>query len=195
MAKKYWEFWGDLYEKNIRLNIIIIFLILLVAVQGYALFKVTTRQTPIYYIPSQSVAGLAKPNDIPDSAIKAFGAYFIMNMANITPATVDAAYTAIKKYMSPRLLARSEAKMVKELPRIKNDSISSLFSIKEEGILEIKGEGRKRIYRLTLKGERVVYMGREELSKKDVTFRVEMQLVPPTEGNPYGITVVNYEQI
>ena len=38
-------------------------------------------------------------------------------------------------------------------------------------------------------------MGREELSKKDVTFRVEMQLVPPTEGNPYGITVVNYEQI
>ena len=80
--------------------------------------------------------------------------------------------------------------MEEEITRVIRDNISSLFSLSKEPELE----DSKTDYKVTLTGEKVLYMGKEKLDMRLLRYIITLQRIPPLETNPYGLVVAGVKQ-
>lgn len=173
-------FWG------ISLYAVIIFCIALLL----ALFKVSTKPQAIYYIPGAQEAGVAYPNRIEKGTICGFASNWLLNRNNFTPVTVKDTYARAMRYMAPGLLSRTKASLEDEMSRVTRDSISSLFSLSKEPELEDSGED----FKVTLTGEKIIFMGKEKLDDRILRYTMTLQRIPPIETNPYGLVIAGVKQ-
>ena len=72
-----------------------------------------------------------------------------------------------------------------ELRKITREKISSVFTLLEDPHIEESVAG----YRVTFKGERGIYIGKEEMSRDGVKYVVELRRASLTAGNPFGLVV------
>ena len=153
-------------------------------------FKLSTRPQAIYYIPGAQEAGIAYPNRIDKKVIANFASNWLLNRNNFTPATVKDTYERAMRYMAPELLSRTKAGLEDEMSRVTRDSISSLFSLKEEPeLLESAAE-----YKVTLIGEKALYMGKERLDARVLRYTITLKKTAPIENNPYGLVIAGVKQ-
>jgi len=153
-------------------------------------FKLSTRPQAIYYIPGAQEAGIAYPNRIDKKVIANFASNWLLNRNNFTPATVKDTYERAMRYMAPELLSRTKAGLEDEMSRVTRDSISSLFSFKEEPeLLESAAE-----YKVTLIGEKALYMGKERLDARVLRYTITLKKTAPIENNPYGLVIAGVKQ-
>ena len=153
-------------------------------------FKLSTRPQAIYYIPGAQEAGIAYPNRIDKKVIASFASNWLLNRNNFTPTTVKDTYERAMRYMAPELLSRTKAGLEDEMSRVTRDSISSLFSFKEEPeLLESAAE-----YKVTLIGEKALYMGKERLDARVLRYTVTLKKTAPIENNPYGLVIAGVKQ-
>ena len=76
------------------------------------------------------------------------------------------------------------------MSRVTRDSISSLFSFKEEPeLLESAAE-----YKVTLIGEKALYMGKERLDARVLRYTITLKKTAPIENNPYGLVIAGVKQ-
>ena len=153
-------------------------------------FKLSTRPQAIYYIPGAQEAGIAYPNRIDKKVIASFASNWLLNRNNFTPTTVKDTYERALRYMAPELLSRTKAGLEDEMSRVTRDSISSLFSFKEEPeLLESAAE-----YKVTLIGEKALYMGKERLDARVLRYTITLKKTAPIENNPYGLVIAGVKQ-
>ena len=92
--------------------------------------------------------------------------------------------------MAPELLSKTEASLEDEITRVTRDNISSLFSLSKEPELEdLKGE-----FKVTLTGEKIIFMGKEKLDDRILRYVITLQRTPPIETNPYGLVIAGVKQ-
>jgi hypothetical protein len=108
-----------------------------------------------------------------------------MNWSNFTPETVESVYARSIVYMSPALLSQTRAKLASEIQQVHSDRISSIYTLKEDPAVSNNDRG----FDVSFSGKRGVYMGKEQLSIQDVSYVININQVPPTDANPYGLVV------
>jgi len=171
---------------GISLYAVIIFCIALL----FTLYKVSIKPQAIYYIPSTQEAGIAYPNRIEKGTICGFASNWLLNRNNFTPLTVKDTYQRAMRYMAPGLLSRTKASLEDEISRVTRDSISSLFSLSKEPELEDSGTD----FKVTLTGEKIIFMGKEKLDDRILRYTMTLQRTPPIETNPYGLVIAGVKQ-
>lgn len=154
------------------------------------LFKVSTKPQAIYYIPSAQEAGIAYPGHIDKAVVCGFASNWLLNRNNFTPVTVKDTYQRAMRYMAPELLSRTRASLEDEISRVERDNISSLFSLSKEPELEDSSAD----FRVTLTGEKIIFMGKEKLDDRILCYTVTLQRIPPIETNPYGLVIAGVKQ-
>jgi hypothetical protein len=171
---------------GISLYAVIIFCIALLV----TLFKVSTKPQAIYYIPSAQEAGVAYPNRIDKAVACGFASNWLLNRNNFTPLTVKDTYQRAMRYMAPGLLSRTKASLEDEISRVTRDNISSLFSLSREPELEDSGTD----FKVTLTGEKIIFMGKEKLDDRILRYIMTLQRIPPIETNPFGLVIAGVKQ-
>ena len=154
------------------------------------LFKVSTKPQAIYYIPSAQEAGIAYPNHMDKAVVCGFASNWLLNRNNFTPQTVKDTYQRAMRYMAPQLLSRTKASLEDEMSRVERDNISSLFSLSKEPELEDSNTD----FRVTLTGEKIIFMGKEKLDDRILRYTITLQRIPPIETNPYGLMIAGVKQ-
>jgi hypothetical protein len=154
------------------------------------LFKVSTKPQSIYYIPSTQEAGIAYPNRIDKAVVCGFASNWLLNRNNFTPLTVKDTYARAMRYMAPGLLSRTKASLEDEISRVTRDNISSLFSLSKEPESEDSGTD----FKVTLTGEKIIFMGKEKLDDRILRYTMTLQRIPPIETNPYGLVIAGVKQ-
>ena len=154
------------------------------------LFKVSTKPQSIYYIPSAQEAGMAYPNRIDKAVVCGFASNWLLNRNNFTPVTVKDTYMRAMRYMAPGLLSRTKASLEDEISRVTRDNISSLFSLSKEPESEDSGLD----FKVTLTGEKIIFMGKEKLDDRILRYSITLQRIPPIETNPYGLVIAGVKQ-
>ncbi len=171
---------------GISLYAVIVFCIALLV----TLFKVSTKPQSIYYIPSAQEAGIAYPNRIDKVVVCGFASNWLLNRNNFTPLTVKDTYQRAMRYMAPGLLSRTKASLEDEISRVTRDSISSLFSLSKDPESEDSGTD----FKVTLTGEKIIFMGKEKLDDRILRYTMTLQRIPPIETNPYGLVIAGVKQ-
>jgi len=154
------------------------------------LFKLSTKPQAIYYIPSAQEAGIAYPNRIDKAVVCGFASNWLLNRNNFTPLTVKDTYQRAMRYMAPGLLSRTKASLEDEISRVARDNISSLFSLSNEPELEDSGTD----FKVTLIGEKIIFMGKEKLDDRILRYIMTLQRIPLIETNPYGLVIAGVKQ-
>jgi len=171
---------------GISLYAVIAFCIILLV----TLFKVSTKPQSIYYIPSAQEAGIAYPNRMDKAVVCGFASNWLLNRNNFTPVTVKDTYARAMRYMAPGLLSRTKASLEDEISRVARDNISSLFSLSKEPESEDSGLD----FKVTLTGEKIIFMGKEKLDDRILRYTITLQRIPPIETNPYGLVIAGVKQ-
>lgn len=184
------EKWAHAEETSAFLGIslyaVIAFCLVLLAI----LFKVSTKPQAIYYIPSAQEAGIAYPNRIEKGTVCGFASNWLLNRNNFTPLTVKDTYQRAMRYMAPALLSRTKASLEDEILRVTRDNISSLFSLSKDPELEDSSLD----FKVTLTGEKIIFMGKEKLDDRILRYTITLQRIPPIETNPYGLVIAGVKQ-
>ncbi len=184
------EKWAHAEETSAFLGLTLYATIAFSIILLVTVFKLSTRPQAIYYIPGAQEAGIAYPNRIDKKVIASFASNWLLNRNNFTPTTVKDTYERAMRYMAPELLSRTKAGLEDEMSRVTRDSISSLFSLKEEPeLLESAAE-----YKVTLTGEKALYMGKERLDARVLRYTITLKKTAPIENNPYGLVIAGVKQ-
>jgi hypothetical protein len=184
------ERWSTAEAINGKLMVSIVILTLLCGVLVMALIQTVLQPRPIYYIPSIREAGIAYPQSIPENAVSVFTVSWVLNWTNFTPVTVDEAYSRAQKFMSPKLLSKTQARLKNDILQVKSNSMSSLFSISGDPILSKDN----KFYKVSITGEKGVFVGKEAVSTQNITYRITLKKVNPTDANPYGLMIDELDQ-
>ena len=184
------EKWAKAEETSAFLGITLYAVIAFCIALLVTLFKVSVRPQAIYYIPSAQEAGIAYPNRIDKAVVCGFASNWLLNRNNFTPVTVKDTYTRAMRYMAPGLLSRTKASLEDEISRVTRDNISSLFSLSKEPELEESGTD----FKVTLTGEKIIFMGKEKLDDRILRYTITLQKIPPIETNPYGLVIAGVKQ-
>ena len=184
------EKWAQAEQTSAFLGISLYAIIIFCIVLLVTLFKVSTKPQAIYYIPSAQEAGVAYPNRIEKGTICGFASNWLVNRNNFTPLTVKDTYQRAMRYMAPALLSRTRTSLEDEISRVARDNISSLFSLSKDPELEDSGAD----FKVTLTGEKIIYMGKEKLDDRILRYTMTLQKVPPIETNPYGLVIAGVKQ-
>ena len=149
------------------------------------LILVAVRPKAIHYLPAAPTAGFSYPGHIPSSSAVSFSSAWLMNWLNYSPGTAEEVYERSLVFMAPSFQARIKAGLDDELAKIERDKLASVFTLKEEPRADETASG----FRVTFVGERGIYVGKEEMSREDVRFILDVRRAYPTETDPYGLVV------
>ena len=65
-----------------------------------------------------------------------------------------------------------------------------MFSITQDPSIILEKIG----FRVSLQGDKGVYLGKEEIKIQHTTFLIKVRTVNPTENNPYGLLIEEIDQ-
>ena len=184
-SSEFFERYGRAEDSNVKLHLALVVVGLIAILLVFAVIFVASRPKPIHYIPGAISACVSYPNQIPKSSIVSCATSWLMNWSNFTPETVQSVYARSIIYMSPALLSQTRAKLASEIQQVYTDRISSIYTLKEDPTVSNNDRG----FDVSFSGKRGVYMGKEQLSIQDVSYVININQVPPTDANPYGLVV------
>ena len=184
------ERWARAEEISAYLGITLYAVIALCIVLLFVVFRLATKPKDIYYIPGAAQAGISYPNRIDKSQASAFASNWLLDRNNFTPLTAKDTYERAMRYMAPELLSKTKASLESEVTRVKQDNISSLFSLSKDP--EVLGQGAD--YKVTLTGQKALYMGKERLDERILRYTITLKRIPPIEDNPYGLAIEGVKQ-
>jgi len=155
------------------------------AVLAVGLIIVVIRPKAIHYVPAAPQAGFSYPGRVPSSSALSFACAWLMNWLNYSPGTAEDVYERSLVFMAPSFQARIKAGLDDELAKIDRDKLSSVFTLKGDPRVEESGSG----FRITFVGERGIYVGKEEMLREELCYKVDVRRAYPTETDPYGLVV------
>ena len=144
----------------------------------------------IYYVPNVYQAGVALPISDMSMVVSTFVSKWIMDWNNFNPVTASNAYARAQRFMSPYVLSKTRTRLSKDLEEIKQSEISSLLTVIDEpSVKKERGD-----YKVTIKTKKTLFMGKQMVKEQDITFKILINVVAPTEQNPLGLIVASIDQ-
>ncbi len=184
------ERWSNAEIINARLGLILMVMGSITLSLMATLIYVVIKPRPVYYVPGASSAGVAYAQSTTLTTVSMFTVAWVLNWSNFTPANVESVYKHAQQFMSPYLLARTKARLKKDLEQIKNNNISSLFSLSQEAVVVRDKEG----FNVTVWGDKGVYMGKEEIKLQKMVYHIHVRQSPATDWDPYGLIIEDIAQ-
>ena len=189
-SSRFFERYGRAEDTNVKLQLALVVVSLIAILLVFGLIFIASRPQPIHYIPGAVSAGVSYPNQVPKSSVISFATSWVMNWSNFTPETIESVYERSLIYMSPSFLSESRAKLSSEIQKVNSARISSIFTLKDDPTIEVNGHG----FDVFFSGKRGLYMGKEQMSIQDVQYTINIEQVPPTEANPYGLVINDFKK-
>ncbi len=184
------ERWSKAEVVNARLGLALIALTVVCLVLTGGLIYLMTKSRPIYCIPGLTSAGVAYAQENPQATASIFTASWVLNWLNFTPESVEEVYKRSQKFMSPHLLNQTKARLKRDIEQVKNNNISSMFSLNQDPRVEEEEEG----FNVTLNGDKGIYMGKEEIRTQKITYHIHLRSISSTDLNPYGLIIEDISQ-
>jgi len=184
------ERWSHAEVVNVKLGAALMVMGLIALSLTAALIYLAAKPRAIYYIPGVASPGIAYAQSSSKSTVLMFTVSWVLNWTNFTPATVEAVYKRAEGFMSPHLLAQTRSRLKKDLDQVKNNNISSLFSLTQEPLVQEETKG----FNVTITGDKGVYMGREEVKLQKTIYHIHIKQSPATDWNPYGLIIEDISQ-
>lgn len=189
-SSQFVERWSRAEYMNGKLTLILISVAGISVILTGALVYSALKPRPVYYISGSLDAGIALPQSVSGQTTIAFVSSWLLNWTNFTPATVSDVYLRAKRFMSPALLGRIQARLQKDLEQIKRDNISSMFSLTQEPTVSLEKAG----FNVIIHGESGIFMGKDEIKVQKMIYNVQVRKVNPTDNNPYGLMIEAIDQ-
>ncbi len=183
------ERWANAEQTNRTLGYAVIALSIVSFVLVIVLVQSSLKPRVIYSIPGTIQPGAAVPATGATIA-NAFAVSWLLSWSNITPATIEQSYTRARKFMSPSLLAQTRNMFEKDMKESQKNNIASTFSLDQDPVVE----GDKNGFWVIVRGKKGVYIGKEEVKIQQVTYRLRLRQINPTDANPYGMSVERIEE-
>ena len=137
------------------------------------LIYLVIKPRPIYYIRQTTSAGIAYPQGSFLTTVSMFAVSWVLNWSNFTPANVESVYKHAQQFMSPRFLAQTRIRFKKDLEQVKNNNISSLFSLNQEPLVQEITRG----FNVTISGDKGIYMGREQIKLQKMLYHLRVRQI------------------
>lgn len=189
-SSRFFERYAGAEEENMKLKLVTMVLGAVCVVQALGIAWCLVRPQAIYYVPGAVTSGVSYPGVVPMESVGAFASAWLMNWVNYTPETTGTVFERSSKYMSPGFLSKARATLLKEMERVRQDRISSVFALKKEPAVKKEGLG----FVVRLEGERGVFMGKEELAFEDIYYEVTLSVVPVSSVNVFGLVVTDLKK-
>lgn len=193
-SSEFFERYGRAEESNVKLHFLLVLISAIAIVLLIALVIIAVRPKSIYYIPGAVSTGISNPDEVPKASVESFATSWLMNWTNFAPETIASIYERSILYMAPGLLAKTRTQLGTEIDKVKNDRLSSIYTLQTQPTVETTKAGS---FMVVFEGQRGVYMGKEEMDVKKVRYSLGIERVPPTTINPFGLVVseIKKEQI
>jgi hypothetical protein len=181
----YFERYARAERQSTALGFMVYVLGGLCLVLAAALVVTVLRPKPIHYVPAMGGGGISYPGRVPASSVVSFASAWLLNWSNYAPETAEGVFKRSFLLMAPSFSARIRAGLDDELQKISREKISSVFMLSDEPKVEESAGG----FQVTFSGDRSVYIGKEEMTRENVHFTVDVRRAPMTEKNPYGLVI------
>jgi hypothetical protein len=182
--------WSSAEIVNGRLGIVLMVMTSMCLTLSASLVYVLSKPRPIYYVPGVPSAGIAFAQTDPKATVSIFSAAWVLNWANFTPATIEEVYKHSQQFMSPHLLNQTKSRVKRDIEQVKSNNISSMFSINHDPLVQAESDG----FMVKIKGDKGVYMGKEEIRTQKIIYHLRLRSMPPTDWNPYGLIIEEISQ-
>ncbi|MBI3315090.1 MAG: hypothetical protein HYZ86_04050 [Candidatus Omnitrophica bacterium] len=184
------ERWAGAEQNNMKLGYAVVALSVVCLVLAMVAGCSVLKPRSVYCVPGVAQTGLAVAPASGSMIANVFAVSWLLNWTNFTPATVEDAYARARRFMSPVLLSKTHISLEKDMEEVKKNNISSLFSLSQDPVVETDKNG----FCVTVRGQKGVYVGKEEIKVQQVVYRLRLRPVNPTDGNPYGMMVDRIDQ-
>jgi len=184
------ERWASAEQSNMKLGYAVVALSVVCLVLAMVAGCSVLKPRSVYCVPGVAQAGLAVAPASGSMTANAFAVSWLLNWTNFTPATVEDAYARARRFMSPVLLSKIHISLEKDMEEVKKNNISSLFSLSQDPVVETDKNG----FLVTVRGQKGVYVGKEEIKTQQVIYHLRLRPVNPTDGDPYGMMVEGIDQ-
>ena len=189
-SSQFIERWSTAEFVNSRLGAMLMVMSFCFLILTGTLIYITTKPRPIYYVPGVISAGVAYSQNTPKTTAGMFSSSWLLNWTNFTPASVEDVYKRAQRFMSPRLLSQTRTRLKKDIQQVKENNIASLFSLNQDPQVHEDSKG----FDVIIKGDKGVYMGKEEIKLQKTVYRIRLRQTPPTDFNPYGLIIDDINQ-
>ncbi len=172
-------------NQNIALGLTVYLLGALCFILAAGLIYVAARPKAVHYVPALATGGVSYPDRVPLSSVVSFSTAWLLNWSNYSPETAENVYKRSFVFMAPPLLSKVRAGLDEELQKIARERLSSVFILGEEPRVEEDPAG----FKVAFTGERVIYVGKEEMAREEARFLLDVRRAATTEVNPYGLAI------
>ncbi len=152
------------------------------AVLAAALAVKALERRPVLVLPTEEVA---VPGEVSDAGARSFARQYVASFDTYTPATAAAATEWLKSRIAPSAAAHATEALDRRLAVVREGRMASLVVPLDEGRVERSGG-----LAVVLKARRTVFIADQLSRESTVSYRVELQEIPATPGNPSGLAVV-----
>jgi hypothetical protein len=152
----------------------------------FVVVRLVTKEQQIYYVAVTPGLGMSRPGEVPEAAARDFAQSVALHLGNLTPATVEAVYTAMARYLHPHFLPVFQAQAKRDQERIQTDYLSSMLTVRGT---RVEQEGQ--IYRGMVSAMRRVFVGEEMVRDEEVEVVVEFFPAAVSSLNIYGLVITN----
>ena len=187
---KFIDQWSMAEIVNARLGSMLVIMGISFVSLTVAFIYVLVKPKPIYYVPGAVSTGIAYAQTDSKQAVAMFASSWVLNWSNFNQMNVEEVYKRAARFMSPRLLNQTKARLKKDIEQVKKNNVTSLFSLNQEPLVQEEKEG----FHIVLQGDKGVYMGKEEIKLQKMVYRVQIITCPPTDWNPYGFMIQDVDQ-
>ena len=181
----FFERYARAEKQNVALGLTVYLLGALSVTLAAGLIYVAARPKAVHYVPALAAGGVSYPGRVPLSSVISFSTAWLLNWSNYSPETAASVFKRSCVFMAPPLLSKVRAGLDEEVQKIARERLSSVFNLAEEPRAEEGPAG----FRVVFSGERVIYVGKEEMAREATRFRLDVRRVAPTEVNPYGLAI------
>jgi TraE protein len=105
-------------------------------------------------------------------------AHFVVDLANLTPASAEKGYLSAARFMSPELLGRFEPLAREQLKQVVTNRVSQFFTVDS-----FRVEGKDPLV-VRFLGERITYVGRTETENKAYQYRLTLRVRGKNSAEP-----------
>jgi hypothetical protein len=198
--RKYLSHLDALQMRNVQLTLVCVFSAVIIGLLAFGMIRmaVSLRDRPVVAVPGLKEITVLKPGVYEEEMVYAFAEHVMTHLTNYNPETVVANFAYAQRFFDPQFRSVFLSRMP-DPGRLAADEVASGFYPQPFQTAQDTGSSpvslKDRSYAVTLKGQRVNYIGREIVEDYQTRYLVHIVRVPPTKANQFGLVVTGIQQI
>lgn len=152
---------------------------------GFLVLRASAPRS-VVVVPSATSAAELSPGNVSDGMVRSFSLLYVALLDTYTPATVEERSAALCEYLAPAFWSRGREALERRVQLAREGRVSShviLPSPKEVSVERTRG------LRANVPALRRRYIADKPSHEARVEYRLILETIPPTTGNPFGLAI------